>query len=72
MKDTGILVEALVLEAEPGTTLLGYSQYLTWREWMAIWAKTVGVELLDGGFKSITWHEIFERTQAGKYEVAYG
>ncbi|KAK2761630.1 hypothetical protein FQN54_001458 [Arachnomyces sp. PD_36] len=62
-KDTGVLFEAL-LSAEPGKSLLGYSQSLTWREFMQIWAKCVGVELLDGGFKSIAYDEAFNTIQA--------
>lgn len=58
-KDTGVLAEGL-LNAEPGISLLGYSQSLTWLEFMQIWAKVVGVELVDGvGYKSITYDEAF-------------
>lgn len=61
-RDTGVLVEAL-LDAEPGKTLLGYSQNLTWREFMQIWSKTLGVELLDEGIKSITWNDVYNSVQ---------
>lgn len=56
-KDVGVLVDALLTSA-PGKTLLGYSQYLTWKEYMATWAKHLGVELLDGGFQEVTWNEV--------------
>ncbi|KAJ9613137.1 hypothetical protein H2200_003078 [Cladophialophora chaetospira] len=41
-KDTGEFVRALV-EAPPGTNLLGVSEHMTWVEWTKLWGETLGV-----------------------------
>ena len=44
-KDTGPLVKRLVEDVQPGVRLLAVSQFATYREFMAIWAKTLGKKL---------------------------
>lgn len=58
-KDTGTLVKGLI-NSKAGQTMIGYSQRLTPREFMQIWAKTLGVELLNGGFKPLTRQEFYD------------
>lgn len=58
-KDTGKIVQALV-DSEPGKNVLAYGSYLSWHEFMSLWAKTVGAELLGDGFKSISYEETID------------
>lgn len=61
-KDTGPLVKKLVEDVDPGARLLAVSQLLTYREFMQIWAKTLGKTLAgDNGIKQIPEGEFRER-----------
>ncbi|KAI9737477.1 MAG: hypothetical protein M1834_009632 [Cirrosporium novae-zelandiae] len=42
-KDTGPLVKALITQLPPGKNLLAYSEMMTYDEYIALWAKVVGV-----------------------------
>ncbi|EKG13660.1 hypothetical protein MPH_09125 [Macrophomina phaseolina MS6] len=59
-RDTGPLVKTLV-EAEAGVNLLGYSELLTWKEYMQMWGRVLGVKLggdCGSGYKSVSAEEI--------------
>lgn len=56
-RDTGILAKSLI-DSSPGKTLLGYSQWLTWREFMRIWCETLGLPLSPNPHRSITSEEL--------------
>lgn len=61
-RDTGPLVRALV-EAEPGKSLLGYSELMSWKEYMKVWARVLGLKLAgdDGsGHKELSVEEARE------------
>ncbi|CAG9984157.1 unnamed protein product [Clonostachys byssicola] len=52
-KDVGVLVKGLV-SAEGGKMLLGYSQNISWRQFMEIWAETLNVPLADNAHHQIS------------------
>ncbi|KAH8670141.1 hypothetical protein BGZ60DRAFT_375037 [Tricladium varicosporioides] len=56
-RDTGVLVKALV-DNSPEKTMLGYSEWLTWREFMKIWCETLGLQLSSNAHRSITAEEL--------------
>lgn len=61
-KDTGPLVKKLIEDVRPGSSLLAVSQLATYREFMAIWAKTLGQTLAgDEGIKQISEKEFRDR-----------
>ncbi|KAK2811522.1 hypothetical protein FQN50_002145 [Emmonsiellopsis sp. PD_5] len=57
-KDAGVIVEA-ILNTDPGKTWQGYSEKASWKEFMTIWAKMLGVELHSEGCKALTWDDVF-------------
>jgi hypothetical protein len=57
-KDTGPLVKKLVEDVQPGARLLAVSQFAHYREFMAVWSKTLGVKLAgEDGIKRISEQE---------------
>jgi len=50
-KDTGYFVRALV-ETAPGKKLLGVGSFISWRDYMKLWAKIQGVP--EGRYREIT------------------
>ncbi|KAJ6039649.1 NmrA-like family protein [Penicillium canescens] len=53
-RDTGPLVKRLIEDVIPGTRLLAVSQNASYRDFMAIWAKTLGKSLAgDDGIKQM-------------------
>ncbi|KAK2779106.1 hypothetical protein FQN52_006659 [Onygenales sp. PD_12] len=69
-KDTGIIVEA-ILNTDPGKTWRGYSQMASWKEYMAIWTKTLGVELHNEGYKALTWDDVFNTVPIESMKVFF-
>ena len=60
-RDTGPLVRKLVEDVQPGTRLLAVSQMLTYREFMATWAKVLGKKLAgDEGIKQVAEQDFKE------------
>ena len=52
-EDTGILVRAL--EKQPaGTVLLGYSEVMSFKEWMEVWERVLGVPVV---YRAGTWED---------------
>lgn len=61
-RDTGPLVKKLIEDVEPGARLLGVSQNASYREFMAIWAKTLGHKLAgDSGIEQVSEEEYRSR-----------
>ncbi|KAJ0104342.1 NmrA-like protein [Diaporthe amygdali] len=61
-RDTGPLVKKLVEDVKPGITLLGVSQIASHREYLNIWARTVGKKLAgDEGIKQISAEEYVKK-----------
>lgn len=57
-RDTGPLVKKLVEDVPPGTRLLALSQNINYREFMAIWARTLEKQLAgDEGIKQVSQQE---------------
>ncbi|SCO92399.1 uncharacterized protein FRV6_16527 [Fusarium oxysporum] len=55
---TGSLVKRLVEDVQPGVRLLAYSELISYREFMAIWARTLGMKLAgDRGIKQLSVEE---------------
>ena len=53
-KDTGSFVRALV-QTSPGKNVLAYGSMISWKEYMALWAKTLKVP--GGYYKQLTVDE---------------
>ncbi|KAF2194364.1 NAD(P)-binding protein [Zopfia rhizophila CBS 207.26] len=57
-RDTGPPVKKLVEDVQPGARLLAVSQFAHYREFMAVWAKTLGQKLAgEDGIKRISEQE---------------
>ncbi|KAB2574949.1 NmrA-like family domain-containing protein 1 [Lasiodiplodia theobromae] len=64
-RDTGPLVRKLIEDVQPGARLMAASQVCTYREFMAIWARTLGQKLAgDGGIKVVSPQEFRDLIQA--------
>ncbi|EKG18554.1 NmrA-like protein [Macrophomina phaseolina MS6] len=62
-RDTGPLVKKLIEDVQSGARLMGASQVASYREFMAIWAKTLGQKLAgDQGIKQVSNEEFSDAT----------
>lgn len=60
-RDTGVVVRKLIEDLEPGKSVLAYSEFASWREFMAKFKKVLGVELGgDEGIVSLSFEELKE------------
>lgn len=57
-KDTGPLVKKLIEDVQPGSRLMGVSETMTYREFMATWARVTGKKLAgDEGIRQVSEQE---------------
>ncbi|KAH8650679.1 hypothetical protein BGZ61DRAFT_375668 [Ilyonectria robusta] len=60
-RDTGPLVKKLVEDVRPGVRLLAYNEMISYKDFLAIWSRTLGTKLAsDGGIKQVTMDEFAE------------
>ncbi|GME51172.1 NAD(P)-binding protein [Neofusicoccum parvum] len=73
-RDVGVVVRRLVEEVEAGKSALAYSEFISWREFMAKFSKVLGVELGgDEGIETLSFQELKDVTHGDeniKNEVA--